>query len=357
MIKQPVELDGAASERPKTERPKAEHQTLRNLLALALLLVTAGSVIISSLQSPQAQFFAYERFQTLVTIFLGIFIEAVPFLLLGSIVSGFVDVFVDRSLLERLVPRNPVLAALSGSVLGLAFPVCECGVVPVTRRLYEKGLPLSVGIAFLLAAPVINPVVILSTAAAFGWGPVLWARIGGTIVIAFIVGMIFLVARPQEVLRTDVMAERSFVPVTPPPSRGLLPRIGQSFVTAGDDFLDMVRFLIAGSLLAAAMQTLIPQSALLAIGQGVIVSVLVLMVLAYVLSVCSTVDAFLALAFSNTFTTGAVIGFLTFGPMVDVKSSLMFLGVFQRRTVLYLILLPFALSAVYGTLWNVYIGG
>ena len=114
-----------------------------------------------------------ERFQTFVTIFLGIFIEAVPFLLAGSVVSGLIEVYLKRETLFRLIPRQPVVAALMGASMGLLFPVCECGVVPVTRRLYQKGLPVSVGIAFLLAAPVINPIVILSTYAAFGWGPIL----------------------------------------------------------------------------------------------------------------------------------------------------------------------------------------
>ena len=125
---------------------------------------------------------------------------------------------------------------------------------------------------------------------------------------------------------------------------------------AGDDFLDMGRFLIAGALLAAVMQTVVPQSTLLAIGQGPIISVFVMMALAFILSVCSTVDSFIALAFSGAFTTGSLFGFLVFGPMVDIKSSLLFLGVFRRRTVLYLILLPLALVAVIGVFWNVQVG-
>ena len=125
---------------------------------------------------------------------------------------------------------------------------------------------------------------------------------------------------------------------------------------AGDDFLDMGRFLIAGALLAAMMQTVVPQSTLLAVGQGPIISVFVMMALAFILSVCSTVDSFIALAFSGAFTTGSLFGFLVFGPMVDIKSSLLFLGVFRRRTVLYLILLPLALVAVIGVFWNVQVG-
>lgn len=331
-------------------------RSLRRWLGAILLLAALASLAISSLGSPGARFFVAERFQTFVTIFLGLFIEAAPFLLAGSIVSGFIDVFVNRNWVDRLVPRQPILAALTGASLGILFPVCECGVVPVTRRLYEKGLPLSVGVAFLLAAPVVNPVVIASTWAAFGWGPVLWGRIGFSVLIAFVVGLIFQVAKPNEILRPQLMEQRSCCTHTPAPSGNRLQRAGQALITAGDDFLDMARYLILGAMMAAAMQTFVPQSALLAIGQGPVISVFALMALAFVLSVCSTVDAFLALAFTSTFTTGAIVGFLTFGPMVDIKSSLMFLGVFRRRTVSYLILLPFALTALIAVSWNLLIG-
>jgi uncharacterized membrane protein YraQ (UPF0718 family) len=234
------------------------------------------------------------------------------------------------------------LAALSGASLGIVFPVCECGVVPVTRRLYQKGLPISTGIAFLLAAPVINPVVFASTYAAFGWGPILLARFGLTFLIAAAVGFLFSLAQPEEVLLSETMEESHHHGETVPARRGQ--QIWGAVAAGGDDFLDMVRYLIAGSMLAAAMQTVVPQSALLALGAGSVSSVLVMMTLAFVLSVCSTVDAFLALAFVNTFTPASILAFLVFGPMVDIKSSLMFLGVFRRRAVLYLILLPMLLT-------------
>ncbi|MCB0115214.1 MAG: permease [Caldilineaceae bacterium] len=334
----------------------AQGRRLRRLLGGGLLLLVLASLIVTSISSPQARFFAAERFQTFVTIFLGLFIEAAPFLLAGSLVSGFIDIFVDRNWVERVIPRHPLLAALTGASMGLAFPVCECGVVPVTRRLYEKGLPPSVGVAFLLAAPVVNPVVIASTWAAFGWGPVLWGRVGLSVLIAFIVGLIFQVAKPREILLADVMEQRVVCSLPNATAQGFTQRVGQALITAGDDFLDMARYLIAGAMMAAAMQTFVSQSMLLTIGQGPVISVFALMALAFVLSVCSTVDAFLALAFSTTFTSGAIVGFLTFGPMVDIKSSLMFLGVFKRRTVAYLILLPFALSAVAAISWNLFLG-
>ena len=341
---------------------------------VAAFLVFAFVVVLaSSINTPQARFFVSERFQTFVTIFLSLFIEAAPFLLAGSIVSGIIAVYVNQGMVERFIPSHPVLAALAGAGLGFIFPVCECGVVPVTRRLYGKGLPLPVGIAFLLAAPVINPIVIFSTYAAFGWGPVLWGRVVFSMLVAFTVGLIFHLARPREILLPETLATASGHDDSGDhcddhcedhdhghdhshDHSAAQPRIWQALAMAGDDFLDMGRFLIAGALLAAVMQTVVPQSTLLAIGQGPIISVFVMMALAFILSVCSTVDSFIALAFSGAFTTGSLFGFLVFGPMVDIKSSLLFLGVFRRRTVLYLILLPLALVAVIGVFWNVQVG-
>ncbi|MDE0631653.1 MAG: permease [Caldilineaceae bacterium] len=337
----------------------------------AFLVFALMVVVASSINTPQARFFAAERFQTFVTIFLSLFIEAAPFLIAGSIVSGFIAVYVDQGMVERFIPNQPLLAALAGAGLGFIFPVCECGVVPVTRRLYGKGLPLPVGIAFLLAAPVINPVVIFSTYAAFGWGPVLWGRVIFSMLVAFTVGLIFHLARPREILLPETLAASNGHHNSGEREQcddhdhdhdhshdhgGSRPGVWQALVMAGDDFLDMGRYLIAGAMLAAAMQTVVPQSTLLAIGQGPVTSVFVMMALAYILSVCSTVDAFIALAFSNAFTTGSLFGFLVFGPMVDIKSSLLFMGVFRRRTVLYLILLPLALVAVIGVFWNVQVG-
>jgi hypothetical protein len=325
---------------------KSSFRLILVLLILGALVVMWDNQLLPDLGS---------RTQTFVTIFLSIFIEAAPFLLAGSIVSGFIEVFVNKELLYRFTPRQPILAALAGGGLGLFFPVCECGVVPVTRRLYQKGLPLSMGIAFLLAAPVVNPVVVASTYAAFGWGPILWSRLAFSFLIASVVGLLFYLARPEEIVRPEASRKPETSTHEHSPDcdhdhehddRDKSPgnRIWEALAIAGDDFFDMGRYLVAGSMLAAAMQTVIPQPVLLALGGGAVSSIVAMMVLAFVLSVCSTVDAFLALAFVNTFTPASILAFLIFGPMVDIKSSLMFLGVFRRRAVLYLILLPLILT-------------
>jgi uncharacterized membrane protein YraQ (UPF0718 family) len=316
------------------------------VLALALIAVLLAAVL-SSEQD------AGTILNIFSTRFLGIFIEAVPFLLLGTLASGLIDAFVTADDIARLVPRNRFAATFAGTFLGFLFPVCECGVVPVVRRLYNKGLPMSVGVTFLLAAPVVNPVVLVSTYVAFGVGPVLIGRFVLTILVAVIVGFVFaLAARPQDVLRPARLAPVIGGGVDLAPRRTFGAGLRSAMQTAADEFFDMGRYLILGTLLAATLQTLVSQEVLLALGRGPIVSVLVMQGLAFLLSVCSTVDSFLALAFVGTFTTGSLLAFLVFGPMVDIKSTLMFAGVFKGRVVLYLIILPLLLTMLFSTWLN-----
>lgn len=296
--------------------------------------------------------------QTYVTTFLGIFIEAAPFLLLGSIASGVIAIFITADDIARVIPRNPILATVMGALLGMIFPVCECGVVPVVRRLYQKGLPISAGIAFLLGAPVLNPVVIASTYAAFGFSTIFWSRLGFTFLVAVAIGLVFS-AQPSllRVLRPSTLApimggSTEFIPSSTIKVDTFADRLQRSFSTAADEFFDMGRYLVVGSLIATTLQTMVPQQLLVSIGSSPVTSVVALCLLAFVLSVCSTVDAFLALSFVNTFTSGSIITFLIFGPMVDIKSTLMFLGVFRRRVVLYLVLLPFLAAITIGLVIN-----
>ena len=339
-------------------RDKQGKFSLRRLIGF--LLAVAGVVVLAlALIGTGANLGA--EINIFATRFLGIFIEAIPFLLLGTMASGLIDVFISPDDIARWMPRNPILATLIGTFMGFLFPVCECGVVPVVRRLYSKGLPMSVGVTFLLASPAINPIALVSTYVAFGFGPVLIGRFVFTAIIATSVGLVFAYAgRPQDVLRPTtiipVMGGDGASEVIPlyarTPRKPLLQGLREAIVAASDEFYEMGRYLIFGSLIAAAMQTLISQNVLLALGRGPVISVLVMEALAFVLSICSTVDSFLALAFRGTFTTGSIIAFLTFGPMVDIKSTLMFLSVYKRRTVLYLIVLPLLMALLIGVWIN-----
>ncbi|KPL75035.1 hypothetical protein AC812_10045 [Bellilinea caldifistulae] len=296
-------------------------------------------------------------------VFLGIFIEAAPYLLLGTLASGLVEVFFSPEELVRLVPRSRFLAVGLGGLLGLFFPVCECGSIPLARRLMRKGVPVPVGIAFLLAAPVINPIVIASTFAAFGNTPIFWLRFALTLLIAVGVGLLFLFETDMSQIIRPMNADlapsfhldfgHDHHPNEQSPS--LKQKFKKVLLIASDEFFEMGRFLVVGALLAALMQTFVPQTWLLSLGQGPILSVIVLTLLAVLLSVCSTVDSFIALAFSSTFSTGAVLAFLVYGPMVDIKATLMYLRVFRRKTVVILIVLPWLLTLVASAAINLWV--
>lgn len=326
------------------------------LIGLALLAGLLLAAIAWQAQSAGRDFALV--LSVFATRFLGIFVEAVPFLLLGSLTSGLIETFIKSDDIMRFLPRDRLGAAVGGAFLGLVFPVCECGVVPVARRLFSKGTPVSLGVAFLLAAPFMNPIVFASTYIAFGFGPVFIGRVVITLLVAVIVGVVIgSFAKRSATLKPIALGgahdDHTHCEQDEPSTRAkLLAALG----IAGDEFFEMGRFLIFGSILAALMQTLVPQESLLALGTGPVLSVVFMQILAYVLSVCSTVDSFLALAFVNTFTTGAIVSFLSFGPMVDIKSTLMFTGVFRRRIVLYLVLLPFVMNLLAGMLVNVILG-
>ncbi|MDK2982037.1 MAG: uncharacterized protein PWQ55_2384 [Chloroflexota bacterium] len=325
-----------------TDSPFNKKRNLQISLALLVLLAVLGMWRLRGTLAGSLTTFA--------TVFLGIFIEALPFLLLGTLASGIVEVFVSPGVFDRLRGRSPVLSAVAGSLMGLVFPVCECGVVPLVRRLYKKGLPISTGIAFLLAAPVINPVVIASTASAFGFGRMLALRLGLTFLVAAITGLVFTtIQNPEEVLQpgealTCAMHEHHHDPEEAGHT-GLTiwAKFGRILNIAMDELFEMGRYLIMGSMIAAAMQTFIPQSFLLEVGGGPVLSVLVMIALAILLSICSTVDAFIALSFLGTFTNASVLAFLVYGPMVDIKSIMMFTHVFKRKPVVYLVILPLML--------------
>jgi uncharacterized membrane protein YraQ (UPF0718 family) len=296
-----------------------------------------------------------ERASTFVAIFQGTFIEAAPFLLLGTVASGLVEEFLSESTVRRFIPQRMMASVLVGSVLGLVLPVGEYGNVPVVRQLLRKGMPLPAVISLLLAAPVINPIVLVSTAAAFGWGAILLLRAGLTAFIAVTTGLVFsLESQPNRLLKLQTispMQGESRILDRKTPGK----RLSRALETTAKEFIEFGQYLILGSLLAALLQIVVPQSKLLAGGIEPLLSVLGMLALSVILSVSSTGDAFVALALGGTFRQGSLIAFLTFGSMADIKSTLMYLAVFQRKTVAYLILIPLVLNLLAGVFINLFL--
>ncbi|PKJ58337.1 MULTISPECIES: permease [Bacillus] len=276
---------------------------------------------------------AQSSFLQLNSIFISILIEAIPFILIGVILSGIIQMFVSEEMIARIIPKNRFLAVLFGALAGVLFPACECGIIPITRRLLLKGVPLHAGVAFMLTAPIINPIVLFSTYIAFGnrWSVVFY-RGGLALAVSLIIGVILSYQfKDNQLLKPDEPGHHHHHHGT------LLQKLGGTLRHAIDEFFSVGKYLIIGAFIAAAMQTYVKTSTLLAIGQNDVSSSLVMMGLAFVLSLCSEVDAFIASSFSSTFSLGSLIAFLVFGAMVDIKNLLMMLAAFKKRFVFLLI--------------------
>ncbi|MFN2746552.1 MULTISPECIES: permease [Bacillus] len=278
---------------------------------------------------------ASQSFLQLNSIFISILIEAIPFVLIGVFISGLIQMFVTEEMMAKIIPKNRFLAVLSGTFAGVLFPACECGIVPIARRLLLKGVPLHAAVAFMLTAPIINPIVLFSTFIAFGnkWDVVFY-RGGLAIAVSVIVGVIISFQfKGTQLLEGDPHGHHHHGHARP----SFWKKLGGTLRHAVDEFFSVGKYLIIGAFVAAAMQTYIKTSTLLAIGQNDVSSSLVMMGLSFVLSLCSEVDAFIASSFSSTFSLGSLIAFLVFGAMVDIKNLLMMLGIFRKRFVFVLI--------------------
>jgi uncharacterized membrane protein YraQ (UPF0718 family) len=281
-----------------------------------------------------------EKLSTAWAIFQGLLLEAIPFLLLGVAIAGLARWLVPQTAWVQRLPKNPLIAPITGALMGFALPACECGNVPVARRLLASGAPMGTAFGFLFAAPVLNPIVLASTWAAFPDQPwLLIARPLGAFVIAVLLSLLLVQLPESQLLESALLSERR---MSQPLSRiGLLersggligdpigkiapaeptrPRAKDVLDQSSREFLDLLALLVLGCLIAALVQTWLPRSWLLAVGGAPTGSILALMLLAVVVSVCSSVDAFLALGFAAQVTPGALLAFLLLGPVVDCYS-------------------------------------
>ncbi len=279
-----------------------------------------------------------------MTIFLGILVEATPFLLLGVAVSALVHVFVTEDALLKFVPKNPILSLIPALGVGMCMPVCECGNVAVARRFLAKGVPVSSCVAFLLAAPILNPVALFATATAFRYEPsMVWLRGGLAFVVAASVGLLIgQWGKGEQLLASGLLGGRGHDHnhghdhhhhEEAAHGSSVVAKLGQASSQAGSEFMTMMQVLVIGAGIAAATQVLVPRAAITNLGSGIVLSIIAMMSLAFVLSICSTVDAFFALSYSSIFSTPALLAFLVFGPMVSMKSIGMMLTAFRPRVV------------------------
>jgi uncharacterized membrane protein YraQ (UPF0718 family) len=318
---------------------------------------------------------------------LSIVIEALPFLLLGSLASGLVEAYVPRERLERLLPKGRLASTGFGLLLGAATPCCECGVVYLARRLMGKGVPPGAAVAFMLAAPVVNPVSILSTVVAFR-GDVSMAVWRCLLVglAALVVGWLAggqkteALLRPLDGRQPDCGCghdhgpdhDHNHAPATVPGSpfgslADALPvaalrrnirreKAASALRHAMADFLDMAKVLVFGAMVAAAFKAYVPAPVVMAMENDMALAIPGMMLLAVCLSLCSQADAFVAASFSS-FPLASRLAFLALGPMLDLKLLLMWRDVFTKRLVRLLVVVPAAIVFVACVVFGFATGG
>lgn len=330
------------------------------------------------------------------TIFLSIIFEGIPFILIGALASSIIQIFVSEETIARIIPKNKFVGVFIASLVGLVFPVCECAIVPITRRLVKKGVPLSIAVTFMLSVPIMNPVVLLSTHYAFmGMSYMVIARamfgMIGAITIGVLIGVLhkdspFKVKKikvsKSNIFKADCACGNHTVKIRK--STNIIKhnhshvdkklencscghnhnhsKAGNKFIRSIEEIIshtsaelyDIGRFFIMGVFLSTCMQVFIPKSFILSIGGGVLSSIIVMMVLAFVLSVCSETDAFIARSFLGQFTTGSILGFLILGPMIDIKNTIMLCGSFKLNFVAKLIFLIITICFILSVIANIF---
>ena len=294
-------------------------------------VVAGGLVGVAALRLMSAQTGQWslpDRLQDWITLSLSVMIEALPFVMLGICIAIIVQVWLPAERLLTYLPQQPLLRRACLSLLGIALPVCECGNVPLARGLLAKGLTPSESLVFLLAAPILNPVTIITTQQAFaGDMTILWARVFGGFAIANLVGWVYA-RRPAEELLTNTFVASCQADHVQQSKRVASLAIFRREVQA------MLPALVVGAGLAGLVQVLVSREVLVSLGSQPVWSVIAMVALAFIVSICSNVDAFFALAFRQTFMTGALVSFLTFGPMIDIK-MLSLLRTTYRPSVLF----------------------
>lgn len=364
------------------------------LLPILLLLL----LIILSLKAQITLMMQNGVIQSFTTIFLSIILEAIPFIIIGVFISSLIQIFISEETIAKIIPKNKVIGIIFAGIVGIVFPVCDCAIVPIVRRLLKKGVPVYIGVTFMLSVPIINPVVLVSTYYAFlNNSHMVLIRGGLGALSAMIIGFIVSKVEPEKSLKTNrrIVGQNlcnRWIYTFNQPNIKLQSysnshanedhyyheeeeehcscghnhqhhRPGEKFSVTGSmveilehtsaELQDVGKFVIAGAFLSSIMQVALPRKYILFIGHNPIISVAVMIALAFLLSVCSETDAFIARTFVGQFTSGSIIAFLIFGPMIDIKNTLMLSQAFKPKFIIKLISLIFMVCFTIGIAINI----
>jgi len=318
-----------------TPAPRRTAPAPRSSLALSIGVAGVLALVAVKLLSPTATGeLLSDTAQDFITLSVSVVIESLPFVFLGIVLSIAVQLWLPADFLTTRLPRNPFVRRAVISLFGVLLPVCECGNVPLARGLIQRGLTVGESMTFLLAAPILNPVTIITTYQAFGWSDgILVGRIVGGFVIANLVGWVF--SRhpdPMSMLtpRFQAACAVEHADVSSKPRRA-----ARMFA---EETSAMLPALFVGSAIAGFIQVAVSRDLLVTLGQNPVLSVFALMLLAFVIAICSNVDAFFVLSFGSTFMPGAIVAFLVFGPMIDIKMLALLRTTFTSRVLIGMVI-------------------
>lgn len=285
-----------------------------------------------------------DKIQDFFTLFIGLMVEATPFIVIGVIVSIIITFFFKQEWLYKIIPKNNILSHMMFSVTGMLMPVCECGNIPAVRGMILNGNKVSHAITFLLAAPVINPITITSTFIAFQGiaSEMVFLRILGTFIIANIVGILLSLYKNQEELLTaDFYKEVCHHDHAP---KRNMKNIASFF---SKEFITVFKMLIIGAVIASLVRVIIPEDMIFSIAKNPILGVIAMMIFGFVLSICANVDAFLIANYTRLFGVGSVLSFLLYGPMIDIKIILMLRETLSTKAIVSIVSLVTVMTMIF----------
>ncbi|TQL47780.1 hypothetical protein FB562_0850 [Homoserinimonas aerilata] len=288
--------------------------------------------------------------QDLLTLGIAVIVESLPFVVLGILLSIVVQHWIPDAWITRVMPRNPWLRRGMVSFLGMFLPVCECGNVPLARGLVLRGFTVSESMTFLLAAPILNPITIITTHQAFGFDDgILVARLLGGFLVANVIGWVFSRHPDPQSLLTERFAAECRAPDAHGHGGTRWQKSVSLFVREAGVIMPA---LFIGSLLAGLVQVAVPRDVLVSLGSNPLWSILAMMLLAFVISVCSSVDAFFILPFASSFMPGSIATFLIFGPIIDIKMLALLRTTFTTAVLVRMTVIVALLSAAIGLVVN-----
>ena len=283
-------------------------------------------------------------------IFTSIFFESLPFLFLGALISSIIETYVSNETIAKIIPKNKVLGSIVGVFLGFFLPACDCAVIPVSKRLLKKKVPINVAISFMLASPIINPVVLLSTYYAFyKTNPeIFWYRLLFGILISLLIGIIMGIVFGDKEVITNNMDDEHNESCHCHECEHYHKHSAKNDILSickhtAYDLFEVVKYLMFGALIASFTQVLLPRNILIMFNNNQALSIIVLMMFAYLISLCSTSDSFVGRSLLSTFGKSSIMAYLLLGPMIDIKNTIVLLGNYKKSFVITLITLIFVI--------------